>query len=88
MDTKVYLSIDYQKLMELRKSSSFLLVLVFLISTLATSGCLEEIENNDEVVQNDNSNDYQNGNDGNSNQNDNSGDSYKDSDNDLSLIHI
>ena len=49
MDTKVYLSIDYQKLMELRKSSSFLLVLVFLTSGLATSGCLEEIENDDVV---------------------------------------
>ena len=82
MDTKVYLSIDYQKSMELRKSSSFLLVLVFLTAGLATSGCLEETEDNDEIVQNDNSNDYQNDSNGNSNHNDNSGATYKDSDND------
>ena len=80
MDTKVYLSIDYPKSMELQKFSSFLLVLIFLTSGLATSGCLEEIEN-DEIEQGDDSNNYQNDNTGNTNQDDNSG-TYKDSDSD------
>ena len=68
--------------MELQKFSSFLLVLVFLTSGLVTSGCLEDIETDDEVEQDDNSNNYQNDNSGNTNQNDNSGSTYKDSDND------
>tara|TARA_B100001013_G_scaffold149786_1_gene88943 strand:- start:389 stop:712 length:324 start_codon:yes stop_codon:yes gene_type:complete len=56
MDAKVYLSMDYSTAMNTGKVASLTIVLLFMMSGLATSGCLEEIENDGGTDQNDNLN--------------------------------
>jgi len=84
MDAKVYLSMDYSTVMNTGKVASLTIVLLFMMSGLATSGCLEEIENDGDTDQNDNSNNGQNDDTGggDTGQNGNGGSSSKDSDND------
>ena len=84
MDAKVYLSMDYSTAMNTGKVASLTIVLLFMMSGLATSGCLEEIENDGGTDQNDNLNNGQNDDTGggDTGQNGNGGSSSKDSDND------
>ena len=66
------------------KVASLTIVLLFMMSILATSGCLEEIENDEPTDQNNNPNNGQNDDTdgGDTGQNGNGGSSSKDSDND------
>ena len=81
MHTKVYFCAYYPNSMNSSKLVSFVMAFLFFSSLFVTSGCLEETTKND-VINQDDSTDYNNDNGSNENQNGNGNNLEIDSDND------